>query len=79
MPSRRSFILEYCRKLLIGVGFIQGLAGSGKTTIMRGFEEIAQMREWKVGILTDSNSAADNVVQTIAEKEYITVRVHPIC
>ena len=46
---------------------------------MRGFEEIAQMREWNVVILTDSNSAADNVVQTIAEKEYITVRVHPIC
>ena len=39
-PSQRSFIVEYCRKLLNGVGFLQGPAGSGKTTIMRGFEKI---------------------------------------
>ena len=32
----------------------------------------------KVVILTDSNSATDNVVQTIASPEYIAVRIHSL-
>ena len=77
-PSQRSFILEYCRKLLNGVGFLQGPAESGKTTIMQALVKIAEKRGWKVAILTNSNSAVDNVVQNIASLEYIAVRVHSL-
>ena len=77
-PSQRSFILEYCRKLLNGLGFLQGPAGSGKTTIMKALVKIAQKRGMKVVILTDSNFAADNVIQTIASPEHIAVRVHSL-
>ena len=77
-PSQRSFTVEYCRKILNGVGFLQGTAGFGKTTIMRALVKVAQKRGWKVAILMDSNSAADNVVQTVASQESITARVHPI-
>ena len=45
---------------------------------MRALVKIAEKRGWKVAILTDSNSAADNVVQTIASLEYIAVRVHSL-
>ena len=34
-PSQSSFILHYCRRLLNGVGFLQGPAGSAKTTIIK--------------------------------------------
>ena len=45
---------------------------------MKALVKIAQKRGMKVVIVTDSNSAADNVVQTIASHEYIAVRVHSL-
>ena len=47
-PSQRSFILEYCRKLLNDIGYLQGPAGSDKTTIMRALVKIAEKRGCKV-------------------------------
>ena len=43
---------------------------------MKALVTIAQKRGWKVAILADSNSAADNVVQTIASHDIMAVRVH---
>ena len=61
-PSQRSFILEYCRQFINGLDFFQDSAGSGKTTIIKALVNIARKRGIKVVILTDSNSAADNVI-----------------
>ena len=40
--------------------------------------KIVEKHGWKIAILTDSNSVADNVVQSDASQEYITARVHPM-
>ena len=77
-PSQSDFISSYCRKLLNGIGFLQGPAGSGKTTIIKVLVRIAIMRGLKVAIVTESNSAADNVARVIADQEYIAVRVHSL-
>ena len=45
---------------------------------MKALIKIAQKRGMKVVILTDSNSAADNVIQTIASPEHIAARVHSL-
>ena len=45
---------------------------------MKALINIARKRGMKVVIVTDSNSAANNVIQTIASHEYIAVRVHSL-
>lgn len=46
------------------------------TTIIKVLLEIAIKRGLKVAIVTEANSAADNVVEVIADKDYIAVRMH---
>lgn len=77
-PSQHEFIFSYCRQIFNGVGLLQGPAGSGKTTIIKVLLEIAIKRGLKVAILTESNSAADNVIEVIANKAYIAVRLHSL-
>lgn len=45
---------------------------------MKALVAIALKRGMKVVILTDSNSAADNVIEKIASPEYIAARVHSL-
>lgn len=77
-PSQASFILNYCRQILNGVGFLQGPAGSGKTTIIKVLVSIAEKRGLKVAILTEANSTADNAVQVVEDPAFIAVRVHSL-
>ena len=77
-PSQNEFIYSYCRKILNGIGILQGPAGSGKTTIIKVLLEIAIKRGLKIAIVTESNSAADNVIEVIADKAFIAVRLHSL-
>lgn len=77
-PSQADFMFSYCRRILNGIGILQGPAGSGKTTIIKALVEIAHKRGLKVAIVTDSNSAADNVIDVIADKAYVAVRLHSL-
>lgn len=77
-PSQRDFIMNYCTKLFNGIGFLQGPAGSGKTTIIKVLVRIAVLRGLKVAIVTDSDSASDNVARVITDEDYIAVRVHSL-
>ena len=58
--------------------FLQGPAGSGKTTIIKTLSEIAIHRGLKIAVVTDSNSAADNVIGKIADKDHILIRLHSL-
>ena len=75
-PSQEAFITKHSRKALNGMLLLQGPAGSGKTTIIKLLVQIAHKRGLKVAIVTDSNSAADNVIDKVADKAYIAVRMH---
>lgn len=77
-PSQNKFIFAYCRKIFNGIAFLQGPAGSGKTMMIKVLVEIAHKRGLKVAIVTDSNAAADNVIDTIADKAYVAVRPHSL-
>ena len=77
-PSQRDFVFGYCRKILNGIAILQGPPGSGKTTIIKTIVKIAQKLGKKVLIVTDSNAAADNVVDRVIDSMWITTRVHPL-
>ena len=77
-PSQEDFFFHYCRHILNGIGLLQDPAGSGKTTIIKVLLEIAIKRGIKVAIVTESKSAADNVVEVLADPRYIAVRVHSL-
>lgn len=77
-PSQHDFIFSYCRYIHNGVAILQGPAGSGKTTIIKVLLEIAVHRGLKLAVVTDSNSAADNVVEKTADKNHVVVRLHSL-
>lgn len=77
-PSHHDFIFSYCRHIHNGLAILQGPAGSGKTTIIKTLLEIAIHRGLKVAIVTESNSAADTVIEKIADKDHIAVRLHSL-
>ncbi len=77
-PSQESFILKYCRHIFNDIGILQGPAGSGKMSIIKTIVLIANKRGLKVAIVTDSNFAADNVIDVIADSAYIAVRLHAL-
>ncbi|CAF9915835.1 hypothetical protein IMSHALPRED_002712 [Imshaugia aleurites] len=75
--SQRHFIYKYCRRIFNSIGILQGPPGSGKTTIIKALVQIAKARGHKVAIVTEANSAADNVIKMIADDtKYIAVRLH---
>ena len=48
-----------------GILILQGPAGSGQTTIIKIFVDIAHKRGLKVAVVTEADSAVDDILATV--------------
>ncbi len=77
-PEAGLGIVGHQHHLQTGIAILQGPPGSGKTTIIKTIIENAHKLGKKVVIVTDSNAAADNVIDKIVDVMWISTRVHSI-